>query len=202
MHISDGVLPAPVWLGCYAAAGCLTAVSLRKIKPEHMPRLALITSFFFVASLVHIPLGPTSVHLILSGLLGIIAGTMVFVPVLVGLLLQALLFRHGGITTLGANALIMGLPAFASYWLFRQRRRVKWGGAEFAFGFASGFLAVFLAAVLLAGMLTMCGEDFTGLAVAATVAHLPVMAIEGLLTGLVVAFLRKVEPGILEVNYA
>lgn len=33
-----------------------------------------MTAAFFVASLIHVPIGPTSVHLLLNGLLGVVVG--------------------------------------------------------------------------------------------------------------------------------
>ena len=58
MHISDGVLPVSVTLGTFAATIALTAVGVRKTKAESLPKVAVVTSAFFVASLIHLPLGP------------------------------------------------------------------------------------------------------------------------------------------------
>ena len=74
MHISEGILSAPVLIcsGAIAAAGTING--LKKVDYEHIMPTALLSSTFFVASLIHVPLGPGSVHLVLNGLLGIILG--------------------------------------------------------------------------------------------------------------------------------
>ena len=72
MHISEGVLSAPV----LASGAVLTTIGLylgfKNLKNEDFPKIAVLSSTFFVASLIHIPIGPTSAHLILNGLTGIL----------------------------------------------------------------------------------------------------------------------------------
>ena len=110
MHISDGVLPSSICIGGYIAAVGISALCIKcKMDAKEIPKIAVITSVFFVASLISIPLGPTSVHLILTGLVGVILGAMAFPSVMLGLILQAILFQHGGLTTIGANSLMMGI---------------------------------------------------------------------------------------------
>jgi cobalt/nickel transport system permease protein len=197
MHIADGVLSVPVWTGCLAVTAAITGITLKRMKTEDMPRVALMTSAFFIASLIHIPIGPTSVHLILNGLVGIILGPLAFVAILVGLILQAVLFKYGGITAIGANTVMMGLPAFAAYYLFRLRRLFKFPTSIGIFGALSGAAAVFFGAVILALLLLTTGSEFIGVAKLAVLAHLPVMVIEGLIAAFVVTFLEKVKPEML-----
>ena len=197
MHIADGVLSAPVWIGSLAVTAAITGISLKKMKTEDIPRISLMTSAFFIASLIHIPIGPTSVHLILNGLVGIILGPMAFVAILVGLILQALLFKHGGITTIGANTVMMGLPAIVAYYLFWLRRLFNFPASVGIFGALSGAVAVFLGVVILALLLVTTGSEFIVVAKLAAVAHMPVMVIEGLIAAFVVTFLKKVKPEML-----
>ena len=197
MHIADGVLSAPVWIGSLAVTAAITGISLKKMKTEDIPRISLMTSAFFIASLIHIPIGPTSVHLILNGLVGIILGPLAFVAILVGLILQALLFKHGGITTIGANAVMMGLPAIVAYYLFCLRKLFNFPASVGIFGALSGAAAVFLGVVLLALLLVTTGSEFIVVAKLAAVAHMPVMVIEGLIAAFVVTFLKKVKPEML-----
>lgn len=201
MHISDGVLPQAIWIGSYVVTAGISAVSLRKMDTDDVPKVAVVTASFFVASLFHIKFGPTSVHLILNGFAGVLLGQMAFVSILVGLALQAFLFGHGGITSLGANALMMGLPAIAAYQLFRLHSKFNFKiieNSEFLFGFLAGFFGVFFGTIILALLLAVSGEQFFGVAKLAVIAHLPVMIIEGIVTGFVVSFLKKVKPEILE----
>ena len=120
MHISDGVLPISVTVGGYVASAAIVAWSARRTRSEELPKLAVMTAAFFVASLVHVPFGPTSVHLIIPGLTGALLGPSAFLSIGLGLMLQSLLFQFGGLTALGANALMMGLPALVCGWFFQR----------------------------------------------------------------------------------
>jgi len=163
-----------------------------------VPKVSVVTAVFFVASLIHIPIGPTSVHLILNGLTGVILGWSAFISIFFGLILQSLLLQHGGITAIGVNACIMGLPAFAAYGIFKVRLLTRFRHREAAFGAIAGAAAVLMAAILLALALIMTGEQFLGIAKLAVVAHIPVMAVEGIIVGFCAAFLTRVKPEILE----
>ncbi len=127
MHIPEGFLSGtPGGIGVLAAGAAVaatgTAIGLRKIDYEQMPRVAMLSAAFFVASLVHVPLGGTSVHLVLNGLVGLILGWAAFPAILIALFLQAVFFGFGGVTTLGLNTVTMALPAVAAYYLFHRAR--------------------------------------------------------------------------------
>jgi cobalt/nickel transport system permease protein len=200
MHISDGILSAPVWIGGYVATAGIVTLNLKKMDLEEMPRVAMITSVFFIASLIHIPLGPTSVHLILNGLVGIVLGPMAFPAILLGITLQTLLFQHGGITTIGVNAIMMGLPAIGAAHIFQLRKKVKLYSSDALFGFLAGSTAIIGATIILALLLVTTGAEFIGVAEYAVLAHIPVMVIEGIMTGMIASFLARVKPEILEVG--
>jgi len=74
---------------------------------------------FFVASLIHIRVYPTSVHLLLNGLVGIVLGLRAALAIPLGIFLQAVLVQHGGFTTLGVNCCDMVLPALFVGGMFR-----------------------------------------------------------------------------------
>ncbi|MBW1971960.1 MAG: cobalt transporter CbiM [Deltaproteobacteria bacterium] len=198
MHISDGVLSFPVIAAGYGVAIGITAFSLKKTKTEDIPKIAVMTSAFFVASLIHVPLGPTSVHLLLNGLVGILLGWAAFPSIFMALLLQALLFQFGGITSLGANACVMGIPALAMAWLFQKRHRFSFSRKDEIFSLIAGGGAVFLGAVMLALVLTLSGSQFITVAKLAIVAHIPIMIIEAFITLFIIKFLNKVRPEIIE----
>src|SRR5436309_8202046 len=107
VHISDNILTAPWWLGGFVLAAFLFFLGSRRLQDEEVPRIALLTAAFFIASLVHVRVPPTSVHLILNGLVGVVLGWRACLAIPVGLFLQALLIQHGGFTTLGINTCIM-----------------------------------------------------------------------------------------------
>jgi cobalt/nickel transport system permease protein len=197
MHISDGVLPLSVTIGGYVASGALVAWSAHRTHNEEMPKLAVMTAAFFVASLIHVPFGPTSVHLIIPGLTGALLGPSAFLAVGLGLLLQSLLFQFGGLTALGANALMMGLPALACGWLF-QKFKGRTIVHQAVAGGVIGALGTALAAVILALLLATGGEDFFGVAKLALLAHVPVFIIEALVSAFTIGFLARVKPDLLQ----
>ncbi len=199
MHISEGVLSAPVLSSGAAIAAVGVGLGLRNIKNENIPKVALLSSAFFVASLIHVPVGPSSVHLILNGLLGVMLGWAAFPAILLGLFLQAVLFQFGGLTTLGVNTVNMALPAVICYYLFRGTVRNEGKFLSSISGFLAGAVAVFTSGVLVALSLTLTGQYFLNAAKLILVAHIPVMAVEGVITASTLAFLRRVKPEILEV---
>lgn len=204
MHISDGVLSESavgnaLLIGGAALALAGTAWGLRKMDYERVPRVAVLASAFFTASLIHVKVGPGSVHLILNGLLGVILGWAAFPALAVALLLQAVFFGHGGLTTLGINTFNFGLAALCGYYLCNGPiRRARSNGSATALGFAAGAISVVAAAALFSAELTAAGEEFELIAQGVFVAHLPVAAIEGLVTAAAVSFLRRVKPELLE----
>ncbi len=196
MHISEGVLSGPVLVSGAALAAAGTAVGLKNLDYDHVARAGILSAAFFVASLIHVPIGPSSVHLILNGVVGLLLGWAAFPVILVALLLQAVLFQFGGITTLGVNTIIMALPAVVCYYLFRslihRRRAVGLTAA-----FACGSLAVLGSALLAAAALVFTEKNFLQIAGLIIAAHLPVMIIEGIVTAFCVRFLEKVQPDML-----
>ena len=202
MHISEGVLSASVLVSGAALGAAGTAIGLKKIDYDRIPEVAILSAAFFVASLVHVPIGPASVHLILNGLVGVFLGWVAFPAILVGLLLQVLLFKYGGLTSLGVNTVIMALPAAVCFHVFRSGIRSKNPATSMASSFLCGFGAIFLASLLAALSLAFTGEQFLAVAKLIVIAHLPVMVIEGLVTVFCVKFLKRVKPEMLEVVYA
>jgi cobalt/nickel transport system permease protein len=197
MHISEGVLGAPVLAIGAACAVAGLAVGLKKMDYQRLPQTALLASAFFVASLVHVPIGPTKAHLVLNGLVGLLLGCGAFPALFVGLALQAVVFQYGGLTTLGINTLNMALPALVCHWLFARAVANGSGKTAAMAGFSAGALAVFLAALMVALTLVTAGESLTRVAWLVILANLPVMVLEGVLTAMVVGFLRKVRPALL-----
>src|SRR5690606_35550197 len=129
-------------------------------------------------------LGATSAHLILNGLTGLLLGWAVFPAVTVALALQAVLFGFGGLSTLGVNIVVMGLPGLCAHYVFGYwAREARSRGATFAAGFGAGVLGIALGAVLLATALRLSGSGFTAIAALVLGAHLPIMLIEGFVTG-------------------
>ena len=196
MHISEGVLSGPVLIsgGALAAAG--TAVGLKKLDYDRIARAGILSAAFFVASLIHVPIGPSNAHLILNGLVGLLLGWAAFPAILVALVLQAMLFQFGGITALGVNTIVMALPAVICYLVF-SRFLHKRPLVALSAAFACGFLSVLFGAVLLGLALIFTEENFFEVSAIVIAAHIPVMIIEGVITAVCVSFLKKVQPAML-----
>jgi cobalt/nickel transport system permease protein len=205
MHISEAVLSSSLdgklVLGAGAAlAAAGTAIGLRKLDYERMPQVAVLSSAFFVVSAVQIP-GPVAVHLVLNGLLGLMLGWAAFPAVLVAITLQAVLWQEGGLTAVGINTVTMAVPAVVCYYVFRHAAGAPSLKGAFAAGLAAGVTGVLLGILLVAGSLLAAGQGFEVLSGLTVLAHLPVMVIEGLVTGSAVVFLRKVRPEVLKAPF-
>lgn len=196
MHISEGVLSGPVM----AAGGVLTiagtAIGLKNIDYDKIVNVAILASAFFVASLIHVNIGPSSAHLILNGIVGILLGWAAFPAILVALLLQAVFFQYGGITPLGVNTFIMAVPAIIVYYFFTP---FLWKSYRVTFiaSFFAGALAILFSAILLGSALYLTEKNFFEVTILIISTHIPIMLIEGLITGFCVTFFKKVYPEIL-----
>ena len=199
MHISEGILSAPVLVTGVALTATAVGYSLKKMEHKEVPKVAILSSVFFVASLIHVPVGPSSVHLILNGIIGVLLGWSAFPAILVALALQGVLFQFGGITTLGVNTFNMALPAIICFYLFNRGVRSENNFIALTLAFVCGFLAVLLSGIMVAAALVFTGEPFMQVAKLVLIAHLPIMIIEGILTVFCIGFLRKVRPEILSI---
>lgn len=196
MHISEGILSGPVLVSGAALAVAGTGIGLKHLDYDRIARAGILSASFFVASLVHVPIGPSSIHLILNGLVGLLLGWGAFPAILVALLLQAVLFQFGGITTLGVNTVLMALPAVLCYYLFGSFIR-KSSAVWMVAAFMVGFFSVLLSGLIVGLALVFTGESFFKAAAVVVAAHLPVMVIEGVITLFCVGFLKKVQPALL-----
>jgi len=198
MHISEGVLTAPVLgAGAVLSLGGMV-IGLKRMNYEKLPEVGVLSSAFFVASLVHVPIGPSAAHLVLNGICGLLLGWMAFPAIFVGLALQAILFGFGGLTTLGVNTFNMAFPAVVlgyacRHFLNRPNPAVR-GAAEFI----AGAGAIFLSGLMVATCLVLAlGDPMDTAARLVVMAHIPIMVVEGAVTVFVLEFIRKVKPEIL-----
>lgn len=196
MHISEGILSGPVLISGAAIAAAGTAIGLKQLDYDRIARAGMLSAAFFVASLIHVPIGPSSVHLILNGIVGLLLGWGAFPVILTALVLQAVFFQFGGITTLGINVVIMAAPAILCYYLFGftlgKKAPIPMIGA-----FACGLFSVLIGAVIAGFALMFTEENFLEVSTMIVAAHIPVMIIEGIITAFFVGFLQKVQPDML-----
>lgn len=196
MHISEGVLSPGVLCAGAAIAVCGVAIGLKSLRGERIMETGIFAAAFFVGSLVHVPAGFGSAHLLLTGLLGVLLGWAAFPAIFSALLLQAILFQYGGLTTLGVNTATMGLAAICSHAIFRGLEKLWPERVKFA-AFCGGFAGVAIAALLTALALAFTSEGFMAAAVALFAAHIPIMFVEGIITAVTVGIIARVRPEML-----
>lgn len=194
MHIVDGALSNAVVLGGGIAAAGGIAMGLRSLDIDRIPTAGVLSASFFVASLIHVPIGPSSVHLIINGLAGLLLGWAAFPALFVGLLLQAVFFGFGGLTVLGINTLNIALPAVLAWLIFRRLIGRGTPGQGALWGGLGGGFAIAGTTAMVALSLALSGDAFLPAAKLVFFAHTPVMVIEALLTGFAVLLARKVKP--------
>jgi cobalt/nickel transport system permease protein len=197
MHIVDGALATEVVAGGAVLAVGGLALGLRRLDLERIPAAGLLAATFFVASLIHVPIGPTSVHLIMNGLAGLVLGWAAFPALFVGLLLQAVFFGFGGVTVLGVNTVAIALPAVLMGVALRGPIRTAAPTTAAALGALAGGGAIAGTAVLVAAALALTGEAFVPVAKLVLVTHLPVMVIEAAVCASAVVLIRRVKPELL-----
>lgn len=196
MHISEGVLSTEMLVGSAVLLTPFVVKAFHALSPETLPRIAVFSALFFLASFVHIPVGPASAHLLLSGILGALLGVRAFAAIFIGLFLQGLLFGYGGLTTLGVNTLIIAVPAliarglFVLSWRFSQAKYLLW--------FCCGALPVMASGMLFALVLVLDNVVFIGAATIVGTVHLPLMVVEGMVTLFTLRFLERAAPEAME----
>lgn len=197
VHISDGILSLEILIAGFALTGAILLFTLRDVEAEEIPKISLITAALFVASLVHFPVGPTSVHLIMNGLAGIVLGKRAYASVFVALTLQAIFFQHGGISVIGVNSLNMGIPALLAWQIFEHRRGLASPRREIVFGGLAGAVAVLGAVLMLSAELLTLGEAFSEISVFVLASHIPIVLVEVLVVGVAAGYLERVKPQML-----
>jgi cobalt/nickel transport system permease protein len=190
MHIADGIIPNTWCAAAHAASWTALYWLGRRIEAGEVVRLGMLASAGFVISLIHFPLGGTSVHLGLYGLTGILAGRRALPAIFAALLFQTILFQHGGLLTLGLNAVNMGIGAMLASLLWRSQV-----GPDSVRAFLCGFLGVLVPALLIALEFSLAGYGKGFFFV--TALYLGAAALEGVMTLVIVAFLRSARPALL-----
>jgi cobalt/nickel transport system permease protein len=198
MHLPDGQLSTPLALGSLVVGGGLTLWSAARLEPDRVPRVALLSSAFFVSSLIFIPMPTGSVHLSLGGLLGLVLGRDALVATALGLVLQATLFGHGGLSALGVNLLAMATPGMLLAMILRRWCRDRRASVSFAAGAVLGALSAALSAGLIALAVILSDPQLTPVYAGWTLLQLPVCLIEGVITGQTAAVLARMRPELLD----
>jgi cobalt/nickel transport system permease protein len=205
MHIPDAFMP--IWQGAiyWIVALVFVALALRwaknELTEEKIPMVAVLAAAVFALMSFNLPVSMgTSGHLIGAALVAIVLGSpfaAVFILTLV-LIVQGVLFGDGGITTMGANIINMGvIGGFVGYYAFHGLMPVtKNLGIA---GFSAAWLACFIPAEACAVELYLAGTFplREGL-IAMGVYHALIGIIEGTITVLALRLILNVRPDLMD----
>jgi len=213
MHVSEGILPVSWALLWFAIALPVVAHGLRELQrqraadPQRLALVALVGAAVFVISCMPVPVltAGTTAHPCGTGIAAVLIGpALTAVVASVALVLQALFLGHGGLTTLGANIVSMGVVgAYAGYFAFAVARRagISWWGAAFAAGLVSDWATYAMTSFQLATALhgeRALGTVFLGIVVAFVPTQVPLGILEGLLSGAAYRLVQRRRPDLLE----
>ncbi len=193
MHISEGVLSVEILVTGWAMGGAGAAWALYKLQTPDIPKVAMLTSLFFLGSFIHIPVGASSVHLLFNGVIGALGGVQAFLAIAIALFFQALLYGFGGLGTLGVNTLIMALPAVLVWHFLRPQLRSH----PALVSFVGGFLPVLFSLAMLVGVLLLNSAKLDYAVYMILLFNLPLMVIEGLISLFSLRFILKFKPELL-----
>ncbi|WP_177388116.1 cobalt transporter CbiM [uncultured Campylobacter sp.] len=192
MHISEGVLSAPVLLAGWAVTAPAVAAILWRVRQSEIPRIACFSALFFVASFVHLPVGVSSMHLMLSGLVGAFLGSRAILAIFVALFLQGVFFGFGGLSVLGVNTAVIGFPAVLGG-LFAaaakaQELKVR---TQKIYLFLAGFVPIVCSMLLLDLVLFISGREFFAIATLISLEGAILAVLEGIITLFALSFITK-----------
>ncbi|MFZ4537737.1 cobalt transporter CbiM [Propionivibrio sp.] len=221
MHIPDGYLSPATCAVTYMVVLPFWYVALQRVKrllhTRMVPLLAVFSAFSFVIMMFNLPLpGGTTGHAVGMAIATIVLGPWAsMLAISVALLIQAVFFGDGGITTFGANCLNMAvvgsLVAYWTYTLIAGKSALDSSRRVVAAAIA-GYLAINVAALLTAiefGIQPMLFHDASGtplyapypLAIAIPAMMIGHFSIAGLaelvISGGLVAYLQRANPDLL-----
>ncbi len=221
MHIPDGYLSPATCVVTYAAALPFWSVAFARVKrllhTRMVPLLAVFSAFSFVIMMFNLPLpGGTTGHAVGMTIATIVLGPSAsIVAVSMALLVQAVFFGDGGITTFGANCLNMAVVgSLVAYWVYTliAGHSALTSSRRVVAAAIAGYIAINVAALFAAvefGIQPMLFHDATGaplyapyplqIAIPAMLAgHLTFAGLaELVISGGLVAFLQRANPELL-----
>lgn len=163
MHIPDSFMPITQGIVYWAIALVFIGLSLRwarkDMNEDRIPLVAVLAAGIFALQSFNLPVSMgTSGHLVGGALAAIILGSpfaAVFILTLV-LIVQGVIFGDGGITTMGANIINMGvIGGFVGFYSFRGLMRAT-GNMNIA-GFSAAWFACLLPALAAAVEMSLAG---------------------------------------------
>lgn len=208
----------------YAGAAPFWYVALQRVKKllhtRLVPLLSVFAAFSFVIMMFNLPLpGGTTGHAVGMGLATVVLGPWAsMLAISVALLIQALFFGDGGITSFGANcfnmAIVGSLTSYGVYRVLAGRSALTDGRRVWAAALA-GYVAINVAALCAAiefGLQPALFKDATGAPLycpyplhiaipAMMIGHLTIAGLaEFIISGGVVAYLQRTDPALLKLT--
>ena len=192
MHIAEGVLPIYLVVLGWIFTFIFLAISVNNLKkaPEKISLTSLFTCLCFIASLIHIPIGPTNVHLTLNGITGLILGYVSYLAIFIALFFQSIFFNFGGLLVLGINTFNIAFPALIFYFLFKKFIYTDFKILQFIIGFIAGFGSVILSIMLVALELKLVNQEFSNIVNLVVKVYIPLAILEGFITGIILVTLK------------
>jgi len=205
MHIPDGFISPVTYLPAYAITAGLwyKAYQTTQLDSDKISFLSALSALSFVFMMIAIPLpGGTSAHLSGVALLSIIFGPWLgFSAISMVLIIEALFFGEGGVTTLGVNVLAIAfIGSFSAYYLYKLLKDLNETVALFVAGwFGMTMPALFVSLIL--GLQPLIASvdgkplffpfDIATTVTAVMIPHALIGIVEGLVTVILYRFLQK-----------
>ncbi|MBE0699922.1 MAG: cobalt transporter CbiM [Anaerolineaceae bacterium] len=222
MHIPDGYLSPITSAVFFLLVLPFWVIGIRRIREtmnaRNIPLIALMAAFSFVIMMFNVPLpGGTSGHAVGAALAAILLGPEVAtIAVSIALIIQAVFFGDGGILAIGANcfnmAVIIPYVTYAIYQFFSRNQPIN-SKRRLVGAFLGGWVGLTLAALFTGiefGIQPLLFKAVDGtplyapypLAIALPAMVIPhalvASVIEGLVTVLVLVYLQRSNPAVLE----
>ncbi|WP_421910127.1 cobalt transporter CbiM [Methanolacinia petrolearia] len=204
MHIPDAFMPLPQAAVYWLLAIIFIALALKwarkELNEDKIPLVAVLAAGIFAIQAFNLPVGMgTSGHLVGGALAAIVLGSpyaAVFILTIV-LIIQGVIFGDGGITTMGANIINMGvIGGFVGYYSFQGLKSVT-KNVYISAGIAA-WLACFIAALACAIEMAIAGTFplIAGMT-AMGIYHAAIGVIEGIITAVAIYLIHNVRPDLL-----
>ena len=209
IHLEDGSFTLFWVLAWWIAALCLIGVALFLLRSQYKPDPKKITIASFVTAAafaifqVQVPIAG-GVHMNLTPLIGILTGPVIgtLIVFIVNILSAAI--GHGGWGLVGANVLVNFSEVLVAWLAFKGMKKVttdlfsQTGVATFAGLFAGNLMVIVVILISgIQGVHQTTDQILAGLSLLAAI-NMGVAIIEAFLTGLIVAYIGKIRPDILE----
>ena len=154
MHIPDGFLSLTICIIMYALSIGFLIVSWKKAKNVYSssvtPTLAISSAFVFAAQMINFPIFyGTSGHLVGGTFLAVLLGPYAAIlSMTIVLMMQALFFADGGLTTFGANVFNMAVIGGLSFFVVKALTQESKSNRRFFLSvFAASWLSMVLGAI-------------------------------------------------------